>query len=107
MTKQNIQQAVALADMLNESNSYIVTNLYTKLLRLSYKWTKLDTEKCNGDISDIDYDTTSLEIMTKITELLSRYSIYIYHQSDPRGVSLYLGRERLASHNYTNGLAIY
>jgi hypothetical protein len=44
--------------------------------------------------------------LTRLTKLSQQHGFYFYHQTDPRGCSLYVSKEPLTERNYTDGLAI-
>jgi hypothetical protein len=43
--------------------------------------------------------------LKRIGEVCQRNGLHFYHQTDPRGCSLYVAREPLPDHNYTSGVA--
>lgn len=51
-----------------------------------------------------DKEKGALESVSRICAPLG---LYWYHQTDPRGASLYVSREPLDCQNYTRGVAIY
>jgi len=44
--------------------------------------------------------------LRRITEVCQRNGLHFYHQTDPRGCSLYISPEPIAANDYTNGIAI-
>ena len=44
--------------------------------------------------------------LRRIKAICSKWGIYFYHQTDPRGCALYVSNEPLPDHNYTRGVAI-
>jgi hypothetical protein len=45
--------------------------------------------------------------MRRITGLCKAHGIHWYHQTDPRGASVYLSREPLTEETYTRGHAVF
>ena len=109
MKRQNLLQAITLAEMLQTGNSYTKTDTYINLLKLARKLSNIDVHSCNGTkyTEDNAYTVATEKIYQKIKEVLSDSKLYFYHQSDPRGASLYISAETITSTNYNNGLAIY
>ena len=44
--------------------------------------------------------------LRRVAAICQRNGLHFYHQTDPRGCSLYVSNEPLNSSNYTNGLAV-
>ena len=111
MTRNNIKQAIQLAEMLVNGNAYTKADIYMKLLKYAKRLSLIDTHTCNGTkyTDDESYAKAVQNVNNKIAELLTRENImHWYHQSDPRGASLYVSKDyKLTAENYTNGLAIY
>ena len=109
MNKQNITQAIQLAGLLQgDFNSYGQTVLYMKLLSLSHKLSKIDVQNCNGLLTADLYNDSLYKIEVKLKKILGDYKLKYYHQSDPRGVSLYIAKVNLTHDNYNMlGIAIY
>lgn len=45
--------------------------------------------------------------LRRVKEVCDELCIYYYHQTDPRGASLYVAAEPLTDTNYSRGVAIY
>lgn len=45
--------------------------------------------------------------LRRVKEVCDELCIHFYHQTDPRGASLYVAAEPLTDTNYTRGIAIY
>ena len=43
--------------------------------------------------------------LRRVAEVCKRNGLHFYHQTDPRGCSLYVDREPLPENNYTRGIA--
>lgn len=82
---------------------------YLELVRLSKRMTSIDTHACNGTkyTDEISYQVAMNKIHVKIIRILDKYNLFHYHQSDPRGVALYISDKEINATNYTNGMAIY
>ena len=50
-----------------------------------------------------DRETGALQ---RITAVCARNGLYFYHQTDPRGCSLYISMEPITDRDYTNGFAV-
>lgn len=110
MNRNNIKQAIQLAEMLNNGNSYTKADIYMQLLKLSRKLSNIDVHYCNGTKyceSEHAYTVATEKVYQKINEVLKGTLLKFYHQSDPRGVALYIGDSTINQQNYTNNLAIY
>jgi hypothetical protein len=109
MNKNNIRQAILLAEFLQGQNinSYGIEQIYSQYLKLSKSLSRIDVENCNGEIDNDIYDKKVNAIYTKLDNLKDTYKIHYHHQSDPRGVALYIAKRELTPSNYTNGVAIY
>lgn len=54
------------------------------------------------------YDKETKPIHAKLKEMTKTHGLHYYHQSDPRGATLHLAKEKLDSNNYSSkGHAIY
>jgi hypothetical protein len=110
MKKENLRQVVFLAHLIRgiDINAFGVVEWYIQLLKLSKKLSKLDIDSCNGDITEDIYNDSVCKITIKINKICDTLSLFWYHQTDPRGVSLYISKVLLTSDNYnTTGVAIY
>jgi len=109
MNKHNIRQAILLGSFLQgqDINAYGVEQIYSQYLKLSKSLSKLDVKNCNGIVTCDFYDKKVNAIYKKLDTLKDTYNIHYYHQSDPRGVALYIAKIGLTQSNYNNGVAIY
>lgn len=111
MNRKNLTQIIQLAGLLHgDYNSYGQVELYIELLRLSKQFTTLDTHACNGTkyADDVSYQVAVNKLHMKTVKLLEPYGLRYYHQSDPRGVALYVAKHELTQMNYSTGaIAIY
>lgn len=91
-----------------------------KLLRISHSLTTLDVRSCNYGLSE--KEEQRIENLEKKASLIaSEFGAIAYHQSDPRGCSLYVlnesdipndnsgdrNPEKMVRQYYTRGVAIY
>ena len=76
------------------------------LQRISHRLHQLDENACNWELSERQVKRVDrLEQQAK--EIANRYNLTAYHQSDPRGWSLYLVNPQLSIESeYAKGLAI-
>lgn len=44
--------------------------------------------------------------LRRVAEVCARYGLHYFHQTDPRGLALYVSREPLDNSNYTQGTGI-
>lgn len=45
--------------------------------------------------------------LKRLAAICARYGLHYYHQTDPRGASVYVAMEPLTASTYLNGVAIY
>jgi len=84
----------------------LTINVYNRLKPISRKISALDCKSCNGEISEQDYDIKIDKLLAQAKELASDLGLKVYHQSDPRGCSLYLVDKTMNDGNYNRGVAI-
>lgn len=79
--------------------------VYEDLKKISKSLHTLDENHCNyGLTSRQETRITSLE--KKAEDLAQRIGLHAYHQSDPRGCSLYLIDDTMNDSTYNYGIAI-
>jgi hypothetical protein len=100
-------QAIHYAGIAKHGNVYTKADSYMKLLKLARRLSTIDVHYCNGTKTDMQWDKTVNSIIASLKDLLAPDGLYFYHQSDPRGASLYIAEMELSQANYTNALAIY
>ena len=95
-------------------NVSLVINVYKRLLPVSRQLNLIGIRQCNGYASTDWGRKQETRDSKKETKLLNRaisladeLGLQAYHQTDPRGVSLYLITNEMDSTNYNNGIAIY
>lgn len=87
----------------------ITKNQYNYLRRISNAINDLDCKYCNGEIGD--YENSSGVYM--LIQKAKTYTLKIdrcfnfYHQSDPRGASLYASKNPISRDNYNLAECIY
>lgn len=109
MNKNNLKQVIQLSGLLvNDFNSYGQVELYLQVLHLAKRLSTIDTQLCNGVRTEESYNKAWQAVNNKLAELLTPYKLNWYHQSDPRGASLYIAKVKMSSDNYNQlGIAIY
>jgi len=87
---------------------YQVIDAHKKLVHLSNRLNRLDTQECNGELKQGEYERKIELVETKSDNVAEILGFTTYHQSDPRGCSLYLieKSETKPDLNYTNGFAV-
>lgn len=82
-----------------------------KLREISRKLHRLDEGDCNGRYSERAQkaaDTRTENLEKSACELAAIFGLLAYHQSDPRGCSLYLiTEEQKKSGDYSRGVGIW
>lgn len=88
------------------SKLYPILHGYEILLYLANRISKFDEKSCNSGLTKNEEDRMNklLALADKIA--IETFKARIYHQSDPRGCSLYLV-DSLPTDDYSKGLAIY
>ena len=109
MKKDNIRQAVFLGSMLHGQNinAWGVADIYEQYLKISRKLTRIGEDDCNGLIEEDEYQKKVNALYKKLDQFEDDYKVHYYHQTDPRGVALYISNMEMTHSNYTNGVAIY
>ncbi len=79
--------------------------LMTKLKSYSHKIHRQDENACNYGLTKWG-ETRLANLINEVKIIAKEWGLYIYHQGDPRGCSLYLGDKPLNESNYTEGLPI-
>lgn len=77
-----------------------------QLRSLSRQIHRLDEAYCNGDLTPRQ-EKRKARLLQEAVEIAELLGLRIYHQSDPRGCSLYLIDETMGSTNYNDGIALY
>lgn len=107
MNRDNLKQALLLAGMLKNVNAFGEADIYLHVLHLAKRLHTIDEQLCNGTRDDESYRKAVESVNNKLAEVLTPHNINWYHQSDPRGASLYVSIMKLTQANYNNDVAIY
>jgi len=63
---------------------------------------------CNGEVSDSgEYENLVNPIYDKIGEYVKKLGLYIYYQTDPRGATIYVDKNRIPENDYTRAYCVY
>lgn len=95
-------------------NVLLCINVYKRLLPVASQLHRIAERQCNG-YADTDWGRKQEQrdirkesnLINKAISLALEVGLYAYHQTDPRGVSLYLITSDMDDTNYSNGIAIY
>lgn len=90
----------------------ITRNQYNWLRRQAALLQSLDEQYCNGEVSEGTFETAEAIHMGITLGKLCQWDAanlgyHIYHQSDPRGCSLYLDTAPISEEHLQNAVAIY
>ena len=122
MKREQIEQSIRLYDLLQSLNTtgtinaYECSNLYVELRKISRAYSNADVALCNGWIDDDQHDKKMTRLFNRIEKAVAKWLnayeyqgiLYHYHQSDPRGVALYVDIKPINRDSYnTTSLAIY
>ena len=109
-TRNEVRDAINFALIAKEhGNAYTMADAYMRLRALSRRLHRYDEDECNGVMADGAYEKATASVYKSLIKVLEPFKISFYHQTDPRGCSLYIERESyriLTAENYTNGLPI-
>lgn len=90
------------------NNLGITRNGYNMFRRLAERLHQIYEDNCNGEYQEErDYFAVVIPLQDKIDSKANKMGLHTYHQTDPRGASLYLSKEMLTPENYNRGSAIY
>ena len=82
----------------------ITINQYNYIRRIANDINTLDVASCNGEewARYGKYDIALNLLLAKLENYLTRINkvFHMYHQSDPRGASLYLSMQEIDKNNY-------
>ncbi|KKR00132.1 MAG: hypothetical protein UT24_C0016G0021 [Candidatus Woesebacteria bacterium GW2011_GWB1_39_12] len=81
---------------------------YNAFRRLGQKLCNIYVQSCNGEIDEIEYEQQVRPLYIKAEALARRLKLEIYFQTDPRGNTIYLSKEKIVDNDYTrNSISIY
>jgi len=58
------------------------------------------TLSCNGEIEEDQYEGETTKLYTKLDNKAKELGLFIFYQTDPRGATIYLSKEKIANNNY-------
>jgi hypothetical protein len=78
---------------------------------ISKRLNRLDCANCNGEITEELWDKKTYRLIEKANKIAEAFEMFAYHQSDPRGVSLYLlapeiVKDKFGYVDYTQGFCV-
>lgn len=89
----------------------ITVNQYNYLRRISNDLNQIDCDNCNGDLTESEYEDKEQDLLNQLGEYLTKikrpFSLFEYHQTDPRGASLYMDTKEISRDRYTDAVCIY
>ena len=85
-----------------------VTYVYERLKPVARQLHRLDERACNGTSESLAKrdEKREINLMKSAADLAGQIGLTPYHQSDPRGCSLYVIDKTMDDSNYHNGIAI-
>lgn len=107
---ENVVRFTRMIDAESNMNAYGIAKPYKELVRCSKRLSTIAIHACNGTkyTDDVSYNKAVNTVYSQLNKSLPNLGINWYHQSDPRGVQLYISNvESLTEMNYTLGLSIY
>ena len=103
---REFEDVLRFAEMCPDSDvragAYHIARDFTALKALAQRLHRLDECRCNGDLADGVWSRRTNSAMRKVSMICVLYALSCYHQSDPRGASLYIGCEPLTDSNYSS-----
>ena len=100
--------------MNNLQKAQTIIYVYKNLLPVARQLHLIGERQCNGyantdwgrkqEARDAKKEAT---LLNRAISLADEIGLQAYHQTDPRGVALYLITNEMDSTNYSNGIAIY
>lgn len=87
-----------------------IINVYRRLQPIAKKLHKIDEDYCNVSFTEeqeIRIAKRAHQLFMQAQEFAEVIGLHAYHQSDPRGASLYLIDDSMGHNNYNNGIAVY
>jgi len=80
---------------------------YNYLRRIGNALHKIYEDSCNGTIEELEYEQKTSMLYAKGDGYCSGYGLNIHYQTDPRGGTIYVSREKIPANNYTIASLIY
>lgn len=87
----------------------ITKNEYNYIRRIGERLHSLYERNCNGTIEEQAYgdEVTRLRMKLAGYDPIIKNKLVIYHQTDPRGASIYLDNKPIPYNDYTTAYCIY
>lgn len=87
----------------------LTVNQYNYIRRIGNDMHKLFEDNCNGLFEENEYETLFILFNRKLVKYLEdqKISLNIYIQSDPRGGTVYLSKDKMDDSNYNYGHLVY
>lgn len=76
-----------------------VINIYERLKKISKALHRYDERHSERDLTEREKDKVK-KLIEEAQKLAEKINCKIYHQTDPRGATLYLGDEQINGTNY-------
>jgi len=89
---------------INEARQFVYVT--EELKKLSHQLNSLYTANCNVGLTDRQ-EKRQTRLQDRANELAEQIGFICYHQTDPRGASIYLIDETMNNSNYGNGVVIW
>ena len=102
-----LETVIQYARLHNARGAYAIKEDYLALRYLSRRLSTIDTQNCNGELTEEQEKGKTIAVYKRINAILNPYDLHWYHQTDPRGAALYVGATPITQVNYTSALCIY
>ena len=102
-----LETVIQYARMTKQASVYAIKQDYTALRFLSRRLSTIDTQGCNGELTEEQQDGKYAPVLARLDAILTPYGLHYYHQTDPRGAALYVSTLPIGPENYTSALCIY
>jgi len=88
-------------------NLYRQFEAHKELIKIAKRLHKLDCDSCNGTIEEQKWLNRVGILEGRADDLANEFGLVAYHQTDPRGASLYLvNKEQDNGEHYSEGICI-
>lgn len=84
----------------------ITKNQYNWFRRKGEILHKNAEDYCNG-VEGAEFDGVAKKTCEDVVIKARQLKLYFFHQTDPRGATIYLDKEEIPQNNYTNACCIY
>ena len=89
---------------INEARQFVYVT--GELKKLSHQLNNLYTQNCNVGLTDRQNKRQD-RLQNRAAELAAQIGFACYHQTDPRGASIYLIDDTMGNSNYSDGVVIW